>query len=262
MEFETILLKKTDGVGTIQLNRPQTLNPLNMRCFTEITRAVEDLSGDPRIRSVILAGTGKAFSAGGDIKEIESFSPQDALVFRDFMLEVKKAILCLRELAKPVITAVNGLAYGAGFSLALAGDVILASEDAKFCQVFVRVGLVPDAGSTFFLPRLIGTARAFPLIFLGEPIGAKEAESLGMVSKVVPAANLDEEAMNLAQKLAQGPTRAMGLAKKLVYGGLEKTLAEQLDDEASIQVLCSMTQDHREGIRAFKEKRNPQFQGK
>jgi len=262
MEFETILLKKSEGVGTIQLNRPQSLNPLNMKCFTEITRAVQDLSADPGIRSVIVAGTGKAFSAGGDIREIEKYSPQEALDFRDFMLEVKRTILSLRQLPKPVITAVNGLAYGAGFSLALAGDIILAAEDARFCQVFVRVGLVPDAGSTFFLPRLIATARTFPMIFLGEPIGAQEAESLGMVSKVVPPDKLEEEAMNLAKQLAMGPTRAMGLAKKLVYGGWEKPLAEQLDDEASIQVLCSMTQDHREGIRAFKEKRNPVFQGK
>ncbi len=261
MSFETIILKKEDGIGTILLNRPKILNPLNSQCVEEISDALEEISHDPLIRSVIVTGSGKAFSAGGDIKEIEAIRNRSPLAFRDFILEVNKAILSLHQLAKPVITAVNGLAYGAGFSLALAGDIILASEEAKFCQVFVRVGLVPDAGSTFFLPRLVGTARSFPLIFLGEPISAKEAESIGLISKVFPAAKLEEEAMALAKRLARGPTRAMGLAKNLIYKGVERTIEEQLEDEANIQAFCAMTPDHQEGIRAFKERREPRFEG-
>lgn len=262
MEFETILVKKAEGVGTIILNRPKILNPLNAKCFTEISGALEDFRQDATIRAVILTGMGKAFSSGGDIREIESFPPEEPAVFRDFMAIVRKTILDLRNLEKPVIAAVNGLAYGAGFGLALACDVILAAEEAAFCQVFVRVGLVPDAGSTYFLPRLAGTAKALPLIFSGEPIGAQEAESLGLVSRVVPGDKLEAEAQILAKKLAQGPTWAMGQAKKLVYGGLERALAEQLDEEAQAQTLCRTTQDHLEGLRAFKEKRNPRFGGK
>jgi len=223
---------------------------------------LNEVGRDSEIRSVVLKGEGNAFSAGGDIKEIESFPPGDVSEFQDFMMVVKKTVLDLHSLEKPVIAAVNGVAYGAGFSLALACDVILASEKARFCQVFVHVGLAPDAGSTYFLPRMIGTPRTFPLIFSGEPIGAQEALSLGLISKVVPGEKLEEEAMTLAKKLAQGPTRAMGLAKRLVYTGLGKSLSDQLDEEANVQTICRLTGDHGEGLRAFKEKRSPRFQGK
>ncbi|MGE5253651.1 MAG: enoyl-CoA hydratase/isomerase family protein, partial [Planctomycetaceae bacterium] len=181
---------------------------------------------------------------------------------RDFMLMIKKMILDIRNTPKPVITAVNGLAYGVAFSLALSGDIVLASESASFCQIFVKVGLVPDGGSTFFLPRLVGFARAFPLVFSGDPIGAEEARALGLVSKVVPPDRLEEEATALAKKLAQGPTRAMGLAKELLYAGMERTLSEQLDEEASLQCLCRLTRDHQEGLQAFHEKRSPRFEGR
>lgn len=262
MEFETILLAKENGVGTICLNRPKILNPLSSKCFQEISAALGGMGRDPEVRAVILKGAGNGFSAGGDINEIESFAPGDVVEFGDFMRVVKKTVLDLHSLEKPVIAAVNGLAYGAGFSLALACDVILASEKARFCQVFVHVGLAPDAGSTYFLPRMIGTARTFPLIFSGEAIGAQEALAMGLVSKVVPAEKLDEEAMNLAKKLAQGPTRAMGLGKRLIYAGLGKSLSDQLDEEGNVQTICRLTEDHREGLRAFKEKRSPRFQGK
>ncbi len=262
MEFETILLKKEAGVGVITLNRPKALNPINALAGREIIAALEDLKNDGAVRSVVLTGEGGAFSAGGDIKEIEKAPPQEALAFRDFMLVVKQVILEIRNRPKPVVTAVNGLAYGVGFSLALAGDIVLASEQATFCQVFVKVGLVPDGGSTFFLPRLIGFARTFPLVFLGEPISARQALEFGLISRVVPAEKLKEEAMSLAGKLAQGPTRAMGLAKELIYSGMERSLSDQLDEEASIQCLCRLTEDHQEGLRAFRGKRSPSFKGK
>jgi 2-(1,2-epoxy-1,2-dihydrophenyl)acetyl-CoA isomerase len=262
MDFEMILLKKEEAVGTIVLNRPKALNPVNNKTAQEISAALEDLKADENIRSVILTGAGKAFSAGGDIREIENYTPQEAMKFRDFMLVIKKMILDIRNTPKPVITAVNGLAYGVGFSLALSGDIVLASENASFCQVFVKIGLVPDGGSTFFLPRLIGFARAFPLVFSGDPIGAQEALALGLASKVVTPGKLEEEAMTLAKKLAQGPTRAMGLAKELMYAGMERTLSEQLDEEASVQCLCRLTRDHQEGLQAFHEKRVPKFEGR
>jgi len=262
MGFEAILFTKTEGVGKIVLNRPKAMNPLNLKTFQEISLAAEDARNDPGVRAVILTGSGNAFSAGGDIREIESFPPGDTVLFRDFMLAVKKTVLDLRSLEKPVIGAVNGLAYGAGFSLALACDVVLASEKASFCQVFVRVGLVPDAGSTYFLPRMVGTARSLALIFSGEPLSAQEAVAMGLIHKVVPAEKLEEEAASLAKKFAGGPTRAMGMAKRLIYGGLEKNLSDQLEDEASLQTVVRLTEDHREGLLAFKEKRNPQFKGK
>jgi 2-(1,2-epoxy-1,2-dihydrophenyl)acetyl-CoA isomerase len=261
MELETILVKRDEAVGTIILNRPKSLNPLNNQCAREICAGIAELGADKNIRAVILTGAGNAFSAGGDIKEIKSSPPEEAMPFRDFMLVVKKVILDIRSLPKPVITAVNGLAYGVGFSLALAGDIILASDQATFCQVFVKIGLIPDGGSTYFLPRLIGFARAFPLVFSGDPIGAQEALNLGLISKVVPGDKLAEEAMGLAKKLAQGPTRAMGLAKELLYAGMERTLSDQLDEEASIQSLCRLTKDYQEGLQAFLEKRSPRFTG-
>ena len=262
MDFEMILLKKEEAVGTILLNRPKALNPVNNRTAREISSALEDLKADPNIRSVILTGTGKAFSAGGDIREIENYKADETMEFRDFMLVIKKMILDIRNIPKPVIIAVNGLAYGVGFSLALSGDIVLASESASFCQVFVKIGLVPDGGSTFFLPRLIGFARAFPLVFSGDPINAKEALALGLVSKVVPPENLGAEALTWAKKLAQGPTRAMGLAKELMYAGMERTLSEQLDEEAGVQCLCRLTRDHQEGLQAFHEKRAAKFEGR
>jgi len=262
MDFEMILLKKEEAVGTILLNRPKALNPVNNRTAREISSALEDLKADPNIRSVILTGTGKAFSAGGDIREIENYKADETMEFRDFMLVIKKMILDIRNIPKPVIIAVNGLAYGVGFSLALSGDIVLASESASFCQVFVKIGLVPDGGSTFFLPRLIGFARAFPLVFSGDPVSAKDAMGLGLVSKVVPPEKLEEETMALARKLAQGPTRAMGLAKELLYAGMERTLSEQLDEEASVQSLCRLTRDHQEGLQAFHGKRAPKFEGR
>ncbi len=262
MDFETILLKKQEGVGTIVLNRPRALNPLSYKAGVEISAAVEDLKRDDQVRAVIITGAGTAFSAGGDIREIEKAPPQEGVKFREFMLVVKKVIVDIRGLPKPVITAVNGLAYGVGFSLALCGDIILAAETASFCQVFVKVGLIPDGGSTFFLPRLIGFARTFPLVFSGDPISAKEAFDLGLVSKVVACEKLEEEALDLAKRLANGPTRAMGLAKELIYGGMEKTLSDQLDAEASVQCLCRLTRDHQEGLLAFREKRAPKFEGR
>jgi 2-(1,2-epoxy-1,2-dihydrophenyl)acetyl-CoA isomerase len=262
MNFEMILLKKEEAVGTVVLNRPKALNPVNQRTAREISAALEELKADENIRSVILTGAGKAFSAGGDIREIENFKPRETMKFRDFMLDIKKMILAVRNTPKPVITSVNGLAYGVGFSLALAGDIVLASEAASFCQVFVKIGLVPDGGSTFFLPRLIGFAQAFPLVFSGDPISAQEALGLGLISKVVAPEKLEEETMALAKKLARGPTRAMGLAKELMYGGMERTLMEQLDEEASVQSLCRLTGDHQEGLQAFHEKRTPEFEGR
>ena len=261
MELESILVKRDEGVGTIILNRPKALNPLSNQCNREISATIAEFRTDKNIRSVIITGVGNAFSAGGDIKEIESYPPQEALNFRDAMLIMKKTILDIRNLPKPVITAVNGLAYGLGCSLALTGDIILASDQATFCQAFVKVGLIPDGGSTFFLPRLIGTARAFPLVFSGDPIGAQEAFSIGLVSKVIAADKLAEEAMALAKKLAQGPTRAMGLAKELIYAGMERTLSDQLENEGSVQCLCRLTKDYQEGFRAFREKRAPKFVG-
>ena len=262
MDFETILLKKEEAVGTIVLNRPKALNPVNRKTAQEISAALEDLKADENIRSVILTGAGKAFSAGGDVKEIENYTPQEGLNYRDFMLVIKKMILDIRAIPKPVIMAINGLAYGVGFSLALSGDILLASESASFCQVFVKIGLVPDGGSTFFLPRLIGFARAFPLVFSGDPISAKEALALGLVSRIVSPDKLEEEAVALAKKLSLGPTRAMGLAKELMYAGMERTLSEQLDEEASVQSLCRLTRDHQEGLKAFHEKRFPRFEGR
>jgi 2-(1,2-epoxy-1,2-dihydrophenyl)acetyl-CoA isomerase len=258
MEFEMILLKKEEAVGTIVLNRPKALNPVNKKTAQEISAALEDLKADPNIRSVILTGAGKAFSAGGDIREIENYTAQETMKFRDFMLVVKKMILDIRNTPKPVITAVNGLAYGVGFSLALSGDIVLASETASFCQVFVKIDRSRTADQPFSASS-IGLPGPFA-VFRGPD--QRKSSAIGLVSKVVPPDRLEEEAMALARKLAQGPTRAMGLAKELMYAGMERTLSEQLDEEASVQCLCRLTRDHQEGLQAFHEKRSPRFEGR
>ncbi len=264
MGYETLLVEQADHVARITLNRPQVLNSFNAVMLAELRAAIAGAGQDPAVRCVILTGAGRGFCAGQDLGELQGDyqrgTPPDlgALVRERY----HPIILGIRNLEKPVLAAVNGVAAGAGCSLALACDVILASERATFAEVFVQVGLVPDAGSTFFLPRLVGFGRALELAMTGRSLDAAEAERLGLVTRVVPADALEAEASAWAGRLARAPTRALGLIKRAFNRSLVNDLATQLEVEAACQAEAGRTADHLEAVRAFLEKRKPNFTGR
>jgi 2-(1,2-epoxy-1,2-dihydrophenyl)acetyl-CoA isomerase len=264
MSFSTILLDTSEGVARLTLNRPDVLNAFNAEMRRELREAFEQIRTDPAIRGVILTGAGRGFSAGQDLKErLDEYQAGQAPVLGETLRqEYNPLIVAMRSLPKPIVGAINGVAAGAGCSLALACDLRVAADNASFLQAFVRIGLVPDSGSSFFLPQLIGMARAAEMMLLAEPVSAQRAEQMGLVNRVVPAAELLAAAHEMAGKLARLPTKAIGQAKRqlnlALSGGLEAVLAE----EAEGQAMASQTQDHLEGVRAFLDKRTPNFQGR
>jgi 2-(1,2-epoxy-1,2-dihydrophenyl)acetyl-CoA isomerase len=263
--FETLLVETSGNVGTVTLNRPDSLNSLNDRLTTELAQVLQQLQQAADVRCVILTGAGRAFSSGQDLGELKAKYANPALVphlAEDLRRRYNPIVLGLRALAKPVIAAVNGVAAGAGLSLALACDLRIASDKASFIEVFINVGLVPDSGNTFFLPRLVGLGKAMELCFTGDKVSAVDALAIGLVNKVVPAEELMNATQELAQKLAKLPTAGIGLTKRLLYQSLNSALEGQLEAEAVAQETAGQTADHREGVRAFFEKRPPNFQGK
>lgn len=259
--FETIRYELDQGVLTITLNRPDVLNALNDQMAKDLLAALKQAGRDDQVRALIITGAGRGFCAGQDLKSIS-----DQAGPRSIGEHLRKTwnpiVLGIRQLEKPVIAAVNGVAAGAGLSLALACDLRVASDQAGFIEVFARVGLVPDAGSSFLLPRLIGLGRAFEMCYTTDPISAETALQWGLVNRVVPAADLLAEARALAERLAQGPTKAYGLTKRALYHALDQDLEAALAYEASLQRIAQLTDDHREGVAAFLEKRAPSFRGR
>lgn len=256
--FETILVDTQDGVRTITLNRPEVLNAFNDRMLDELRQALREAERDEAVRCVVLTGAGRAFCSGQDLRaRTEPFSFAVHLRTR-----YNPLILQLHSMEKPVLAAVNGVAAGAGCSLALACDLRIASTQAQFIEVFSRVGLVPDSGSTYFLPRLVGIGKAMELCLLADPLSAEEALRLGLVNWVVPPEELRERALAIASRLARGPTRAYGLTKRALLRSLQADLAFALDYEAMLQEIAGRTEDHREGLAAFFEKRPPRFAGR
>ncbi|HEY3249324.1 MAG TPA: enoyl-CoA hydratase-related protein [bacterium] len=256
---ETILLDQRDGVLTITLNRPDVLNAFNDQMSTEMTDALRLAERDPTVRCVVITGAGRGFCSGQDLRDRAGntkFSFVESLRHR-----YNPIILKLRAIEKPVLAAVNGVAAGAGCSLALACDLRLASEKASFIEIFARVGLVPDSGSTYFLPRLIGLGRALELSFLADPISASDALRIGLVNWMVPETDLAARTDEIARRLAQGPTKGFGLIKRAMNRNLDADLASALDYEALMQEAAGRTDDHREGVDAFLEKRTANFEG-
>ncbi len=260
MSYETILVKKEGKVVTITLNRPQSLNFLDPIMAQELERALGDAEKDEGVGSVVITGAGRAFSAGGDVK----FMKEDHTAYEFYrrMEYITRFIWTMISLPKPIIASVNGPAVGGGCSIALAADMILASETATFSEAFVRIGLIPDCGGIFLLSRRIGLTRAKDLVLTGRTIDAREAERMGMINRVVPAEALQEETGKMALELAAGPTMAMGIAKRLLNQSFESDFDTLLRLENSYQALLRLTEDHREGVKAFFEKRKPEFKGR
>ncbi|PZR97266.1 MAG: 2-(1,2-epoxy-1,2-dihydrophenyl)acetyl-CoA isomerase [Candidatus Chloroheliales bacterium] len=260
MAYETILYTVEDGIATLTLNRPEVLNAFNQAMTDEIQDALKKAERDEAARCLVITGMGRAFSAGEDLKSHAGEGE------RDFAASLRNRynpiIRKLRALNKPVLGAVNGVAAGAGFSLALACDLRIASDKARFLQAFVRIGLVPDSGSSWFLPQLIGYAKAAELCMLGEEVNAQQALELGLVNKVVAHDELAATTAEWATRLAQGPTLALGLMKRALIMGTQNTLDEVLDYEVYGQTIAGRSEDGKEGAAAFIEKRKANFKGK
>jgi 2-(1,2-epoxy-1,2-dihydrophenyl)acetyl-CoA isomerase len=255
---ETIRVEIADGVATVVLDRPEFLNALNATMRRELLAAFKGIARDDAIRAVVVTGEGRGFCSGADLRGGDG-ERQFRRVLTD---EYNPLVRAIRDLPKPVIAAVNGVAAGAGVSLALACDLVYASEEARFIQAFVKIGLVPDSGSTRTLVRALGRHRAAQLIFSGEPLSAAEAHSGGLVVAVVPAAELAETARRAAAALAAGPTRAIGFAKRLINQAEDAVLDESMATEAALQEVAGRSEDHVEGVAAFGEKREPRFVGR
>lgn len=256
----TVLTALDGGVLTITLNRPDVLNAVSVAMAADLNEAVRYAARGDQVRCVVLTGAGRGFCTGADLRDRPrgaGFSYRDAL-----RSHYNPIILALRTMEKPVIASVNGVAAGAGCSMALAADLRIASDRASFIQSFARVGLIPDAGATFLLPRLLGMAKALELALTGEPVAADEALRLGLVNRVVPHDELPVVAMEIARRLAAGPTRAYCLTKRAFNAGLTASLEAALDYEAHLQEIAGRTADHREGVAAFLEKRAPRFEGR
>lgn len=263
MPYENITFAKSEGIAELVMNRPDVLNALGFEMLNEMVDAVVHCYRDEDVRALILTGTGPAFSAGGDVKAMHRILDDDPSVFfRRLVLLLNGLISSLQRLPKPVVGAINGVAAGAGFSCALACDYVLASDQARFVSAYTGIGITPDGGLTYWLPRLIGTKRAMELILTNRTLDASAALEMGMVNRIVPAGQLMEEARREARALAQGPTRAFGGAKMLVNFSGGESLETQLELERQTIAEVSGTGDFREGVTAFVEKRAPVFRGR
>jgi 2-(1,2-epoxy-1,2-dihydrophenyl)acetyl-CoA isomerase len=255
---ETIRVEHADGVQTITLNRPDSLNALNATMRRELLSAFKAAGRDPAVRAVLLTGEGRGFCSGADLR-----GGSGEREFRRVLTsEYNPLIIAIRELPKPVVAAVNGVAAGAGVSLALACDLVYASDDARFILAFGRIGLVPDSGALRTLVRTLGRHRATRLALGNEPLSAADAAAAGLINGVVAAVDLMQHATTQTQALALGPTSTIGLTKRLINASEDDELADVLALEAGLQELAGRTQDHAEGVTAFAEKRDPNFTGR
>jgi len=257
---ESILLKIEHKVATIILNRPESYNSFNREMAFKLHYILDTCETNDEVRAIVLTGNGKAFCAGQDLKEVTN--PDLNPGFKKILEEHYNPIITrIRSIKKPIIGAINGVAAGAGANIGLACDVVVAHEKVKFIQAFSLIGLVPDSAGTFFLPRLIGFQKALALAMLGDAIGAIEAEKMGMIYKLIPLENFDEEVNTLALKMANMPTKALGMIKELFNKSMSSTLEQQLALESQLQIEAAQSKDYAEGVTAFIEKRKPNFKG-
>ena len=257
--MDSIVFEKDGFVGKITLHRPEVFNSFNREMASLLHAILDQCREDPEVRAILLTGAGKAFCAGQDLQEVTG---QDAPSLENIVNHTyNPTIKRLREIEKPIVCAVNGVAAGAGANIAIACDITVAKESASFVQAFSKIGLIPDSGGTYFLPRIIGRQRATALMMLSDKITAREAEEMGLIYKVFKDQDFDAEAMALAQRLAQLPTQALGLTKRALNYSLDNDLDKQLAIEEQLQSTAGNTYDYQEGVAAFLEKRKPVFKG-
>ena len=264
MKYQDIIYTKKEGIATITMNRPDRRNAFSPEMKDGMCRAILDATKDHKVRVLIITGAGRAFCVGGDVKAMAEKFDQPAAreLRRESTAGGVALVVLLQQCEKPVIAAINGVAVGGGLDLALACDIRIASDQARFAEVFIRRGMIPAMGGTFFLPRLVGIDKACYLIFTGDMIDAREAERIGLVTTVVPHEELEVATMELAEKLAKGPPLAIQRAKHAIYEGLGMDLKSTLDYLTSVVEELRATEDHKEGARAFVEKREPVFKGR
>ena len=254
-----IQFEKIDGVGKITLNRPEKFHSFVREMALELQNVLNKCTEDNEVRAILITANGKAFCAGQDLGEASD--PNGPDISKIIQEHYNPIIRKIRSLDKPVVAAVNGVAAGAGASLALCCDIIVATKNASFIQAFSKIGLIPDSGSTYFLPKLIGMQKATALMMTADPISAKDAESMGMIYKTYSNEEFESESWKLVRKLAQMPTKALGLTKELLNASIENTLEQQLNIEEKYQSVAADTIDFKEGVQAFLEKRKPNFKG-
>jgi 2-(1,2-epoxy-1,2-dihydrophenyl)acetyl-CoA isomerase len=262
MRYETITLDTAGGVATVTLNRPDAFNALNLTLGRELLSAAIELDEDPTVRCIVVTGAGKAFCGGGDVKDFADNLPRVGALIKELTTYIHGAVSRLVRTPKPVLTAVNGVAAGGGLSLAIAGDMVLAAESARFTMAYSRIAATPDGSSTYWLPRLVGLRRATELFYTNRVLTAREALEWGLVSRVVPDAELREATRRLADELAQGPTLAFGRGKLLFHAATTESLETQMELESQSIARSGHTEDFAEGVQAFVAKRPPVFKGR
>jgi 2-(1,2-epoxy-1,2-dihydrophenyl)acetyl-CoA isomerase len=262
MPYPTLLFDVRDGVARIMLNRPDAANAVNAELARDLMYAAMQCSEDAGIRAVIVTGNGPMFSAGGDLKGFGAQGDNLPYHLKEVTTYFHAAVSRFMRMDPPVVAAVNGMAAGAGMSLACGADIVLAAESARFTMAYTRAGLTPDGSSTYYLPRIVGLKRALELTLTNRMLSAQEACEWGLVTRVVPDAQLQEEAAALAGQLASGATRALGMAKRLLHGGWTGTLETQMEHETQAIAELSRSDDAKEGLSAFLEKRKPTFKGR
>ena len=256
----TIEVRIEKNTAWLTLNRPDVFNSFNREMALRLQNELDACEANPEVRAIVITGSGKAFCAGQDLKEVTD--PELNPGFKKILEEHYNPIINrIRKIEKPIIAAVNGVAAGAGANIALACDIVVASERAGFIQAFSKIGLIPDSAGTFFLPRLIGFQKAAALMMLGDKVSAEEAEKLGMIYKMYSAEDFNAEVYALAEQLSKMPTKALGMTKRLLNQSLVNDLTTQLELESELQIEAAQSEDYAEGVSAFVEKRNPVFKG-
>ena len=262
-DFKAILYKLENDVAWVTMNRPEQRNAVNAEMRDELIGVLTDARTNAAIRAVVLTATGKGFCTGADLSGPRGQGPTGPGAGRELMKSSSQRLIrALWDLEKPVVAAVNGVAAGLGSHLAFASDFVIASSAARFIEVFVRRGIAVDAAGAFLLPRLVGLQKAKEMVFLGDDMSAEDAQRWGLVSKVVPPEQLEAAAREWAERLAKGPTFAIGMSKRLLNRSLESSFETALEEEAMAQMLTTQSEDTREGMMAFMERRTPQFKGR